>query len=101
MSPSRKSIPPRLLRIRAVDKRVAEPAVDLERLLGVEAREQPLALALGDQRSLEHRVGAGAIAASLGGELERRLGVAGRGVPVAADLVAARAPGADVRGDER
>jgi len=65
-----------------------------------ESREQPLALPLGDEGCLEHGVRARALAACIGGELERRFRVAGRRVPVAAKLVAARSPVADVGGEE-
>ena len=66
----------------------AAALVERESLLGVAAGEQPLALALGDERRLEERVRLGALVADCAGELERLLGVATRGIPVAAKLMA-------------
>ena len=70
-------------------ERVAVVAVDVERLLRMEPGEQPLPLPLGHERRLEHCVRARSFAARFGGELERRFGVTGRRIPVAAKLVAA------------
>ena len=50
-------MPPRLLRMRAARERVAVLAEELERLLGVQPGDEPVAAALGDERGLEEGAG--------------------------------------------
>ena len=73
---------------------LAVAVVDRERprALGVEAREQRIAAAFGDERALHLRVGLEPAVADLLGELDRAVRVALGGFPFALKLVAARAP---------
>src|SRR5487761_797996 len=76
---------------------VGERLVRAARPLGVRAREDPVPLAVCDERSLEERVADRARIACVLGELKRALDVLARGLVVAHPAPATRAPGEDVR----
>src|SRR6266566_2185984 len=76
---------------------VGELLVRALRLLGVAAGEHPVALAVGDDRSLEVRLADRARILDGLGELERALDVLARGLVVAVVAPAAGAPGEDLR----
>ena len=78
---------------------VGELLVLALRALRVRPREQPVAVALGDQRGLEEDVGDGAPVVQALGELERALDVLAGGLPVALPAIAAGAPAQDVRAE--
>src|SRR5439155_16570280 len=64
--------------------------------LGVRAGQDPVALPVGDDRSLEVDVRGRALVVQALGELERALDVLPRGLEIPAPSVAARPPGEDV-----
>src|SRR5205085_5105182 len=78
---------------------VGELLVRSPRPLGVVAREHPVALAVGDERSLEVRRADRAGIVRILGELERALDVLARGLVIALAAPAAGAPGEDVRAE--
>ena len=75
---------------------VGELRVRLPRALRVRPRENPVALAIGDERSLEVRDADRARVVDALRELERALDVVARGLVVALPAPAARAPREDV-----
>jgi hypothetical protein len=74
-------------------------AVQLERTLGVEARDEPFLPPFRDERRLEERVRLRGLVARARRELEGPFGVARRCVPVPPELMAARPPFVDVGGE--
>ena len=76
---------------------VLDLGVQRPRALGVVARRDPVALALGDQRSLEVDVSSHALVLEPFGELERALDVFARCLVIALAAPAARAPVEDLR----
>src|SRR5947207_198759 len=79
--------------VRAVGERLVRAAG----ALGVRAGEDPVALAVGDERRLEERVPDGARIVGVLRELERALDVLARRFVIAHAPPAARAPREDVR----
>src|SRR5947207_15111820 len=69
------------------------------RALGIRTGEDPVALAVGDDRGLEVDVGGGAPVVQALRKLERALHVLARRLEVAPAPIAARAPGEDVRAE--
>ena len=75
-------------------------AVELEGALRVEAGYEPILAALGDAGRLEEGMRLGRLVSCARGELERALGVTCCRIPIAADLIAARAPLIGVGGEQ-
>jgi hypothetical protein len=75
---------------------VGDVLVDRLRTLGVRARQDPLALSLGDERGLKEDVRDGLPVVQALGQLERALDVLAGRLPVALAAVAAGAPLEDV-----